>query len=186
MDLLQTRPINLFQYNAGWLLLQRTITKRCFLSFQVHLSFERNYINYHLLFLLWFERFWNIVQIEITFRTSQSLFVKIEFLTYTIIFLYFVKKNVTLVWLINLHAYVHSLRFGFFWTFLLSSNVAKTYLSIPWEIDSVVGCTLEIIHLLPVCKGKAKMLKMKPSFLIFSIRLNIRTIYLKLVLNTHI
>ena len=112
----------------------------------------------------------------------QSLFSKIEFLTYTIIFLYFV-KNVTLVWLINLHAYVHSLRFGFFWTFLLSSNVAKTYLSIPWEIDSVVGCTLEIIHLLPVCKGKAKMLKMKPSFLIFSIRLNIRTIYLKLVLN---
>ena len=87
----------------------------------------------------------------------------------------------TLVWLINLHAYVHSLLFGFFWTFLLSSNVAKTYLSIPWEIDSVVGCTLEIIHLLPVCKGKAKMLKMKPSFLIFSIRLNIRTIYLKLV-----
>ena len=117
----------------------------------------------------------------VAFRTFQSLFVKIEFLTYTIIFLYFV-KNVTLVWLINLHAYVHSLLFGFFWTFLLSSNVAKTYLSIPWEIDSVVGCTLEIIHLLPVCKGKAKMLKMKPSFLIFSIRLNIRTTYLKLVL----
>ena len=69
----------------------------------------------------------------------------------------FCKKNVTLVWLINLHAYVHSLLFSFFWTFLLSSNVAKTYLSIPWEIDSVVGCTLEIIHLLPVCKGKAKM-----------------------------
>ena len=128
---------------------------------------------------------WNVCP-AIIFRTFQSLFVKIEFLTYTIIFLYFVKKNVTLVWLINLHAYVHSLRFGFFWTFLLSSNVAKTYLSIPWEIDSVVGCTLEIIHLLPVCKGKAKMLTMKPSFLILSIRLNIRTIYLKLVLNTHI